>query len=228
MATEEPARVLTLKERIAALNLDSKPIPIGILPPTPSYHRDNTKKPSPLLPPRRPSQSTSAKPPPVLPPRRAADIILPTKLPALPERRPQKQADEIEFRLGLGPATSAPAGPKRQNQKPVLPPPSLPVKRRMPFPFKAVTEAPSNTDRSALQIGFKNPAPPPPIPTTRPQLVPSIPPQQPPKVAPISASVSISQKPGVIELDINSFDDVVLHSGKPTFIDFYAPFCKCT
>ena len=32
----------------------------------------------------------------------------------------------------------------------------------------------------------------------------------------------------VIELDASSFDDVVLYSGKPTFVDFYAPFCKCT
>lgn len=32
----------------------------------------------------------------------------------------------------------------------------------------------------------------------------------------------------VVELDAKSFDDVVLYSGKPAFVDFYAPFCKCT
>jgi thiol-disulfide isomerase/thioredoxin len=32
----------------------------------------------------------------------------------------------------------------------------------------------------------------------------------------------------VVELDANSFDDIVLYSGKPAFVDFYAPFCKCT
>jgi hypothetical protein len=35
-------------------------------------------------------------------------------------------------------------------------------------------------------------------------------------------------KTSIIELDASSFDDVVLYSGKPAFVDFYAPFCKCT
>jgi hypothetical protein len=275
MATEEPARVLTLKERIAALNLDSNPIPIGSLPLS-SDPRNTHKKPSPLLPPRRPSQPTSAKPPPALPPRRATDIVLnrkksnesvssvasgrssisavsartsfsapsngntgtgpkfrikapeydPAKLPALPERRPQKQADESEFRSSLGRTVSAPSVPDRPNQKPILPPPTLPVKRRMPFPFKAVTEASPEPSHSALQTSFENPATPPPIPMTRPQLPLTLP-QQPPKVALVSASTPLSQQQGVVELDANSFDHVVLHSGNPTFVDFYAPFCKC-
>ena len=32
----------------------------------------------------------------------------------------------------------------------------------------------------------------------------------------------------VVELNANSFDNVVLYSGKPAFVDFYAPFWKCT
>ncbi|KAF2260873.1 thioredoxin-like protein [Lojkania enalia] len=33
-------------------------------------------------------------------------------------------------------------------------------------------------------------------------------------------------RPGVIELNVITFDEVVLRSRKPAFVDFYAPFCK--
>jgi hypothetical protein len=262
-------RVLSLKERIAALHLDSKPVPIGGLPPSSPSPRDNHKKPPPLLPPRRPSQPATAKPPPALPPRRATDFNLhrkksnesvssvassrssisaasartsfsaasngnattgpkfrikapeydPTKLPALPERPSRKQEDGPDLRLALKPTISEPQHPIRLDQKPILPPPTLPVKKRMPFPFKAVAETPVEPAQSALQFGFDSASSPPPIPSTRPQQPPT------PKALPtISPPI---QQAGVIELDANSFDEVVIHSGKPTFVDFYAPFCKC-
>jgi hypothetical protein len=37
-----------------------------------------------------------------------------------------------------------------------------------------------------------------------------------------------AQRSAVVELDAGSFDDLVLYSGKPIFVDFYATFCKCT
>lgn len=31
----------------------------------------------------------------------------------------------------------------------------------------------------------------------------------------------------VVYLNADTFDRTILHSGKPAFVDFYAPFCKC-
>jgi hypothetical protein len=41
------------------------------------------------------------------------------------------------------------------------------------------------------------------------------------------ASPSPPGDSAVVSLTTANFDEVVLHSGRPVFVDFYAPFCKC-
>ena len=41
------------------------------------------------------------------------------------------------------------------------------------------------------------------------------------------ASSSPPGEGAVIELTAADFDEVALRSGRPVFVDFYAPFCKC-
>lgn len=41
------------------------------------------------------------------------------------------------------------------------------------------------------------------------------------------ASASPPGDSAVVQLTTNNFDEVVLHSGRPVFVDFYASFCKC-
>ncbi|KAF2111036.1 hypothetical protein BDV96DRAFT_583318 [Lophiotrema nucula] len=146
----------------------------------------------------------------------------PANLPALPERRSQKQEDEHESRLTLKPTKSAPAVVTGFGQKDVLPPPSLPGRRQASLFREGYDEPPPKPVRSALSFGLNNALSPPPVPSARPQR----PVQPPAAAAPAFRTPSPVQHQGVVELDARSFDNIVLHSGKPAFVDFYAPFCK--
>ena len=229
---------------MAALHLASKP---GGAPPLPLNNRGDRGKRPPPLPPRRatqPSTENRTNRPPSLPPRKASNESVSSAAsgrtqvsaisrasfngpaetnvgtapkyrikapdhnsavpPSLPERRPQKQVDEPKAR-GLKAIQSPPPLPKRHQSMPVT---------------GSKAEVSPIPDRSEWRSNLNNVANPPPLPPKRPQQ------------ASIKSSPPIISPPtrpaGVVELDENSFDDVVLYSGKPAFVDFYAPFCKCT
>lgn len=207
----------------------------------------------PPVPPRRQTQPLDIEQPPALPPRRQTDLSIhkkqsndsllsvlsgrssvsavsartsfsavtegssshtgarfrikapeydPAKLPTLPERRVQKQEVERddEKRIPLRPTLSAPGAVPRLGV--------AESEARPPLPTRPQSQRNANT-----------PARPPPLPSNRPMLpaVTERPRTQVP--APTAGSV--------IELDGNTFDDIVFRSGKPVFVDFYAPFCKC-
>jgi protein disulfide-isomerase-like protein len=215
---------------------------------------ESDERPVPSLPPRRPSQAASEKAPPSLPPRRPSEansltrkpsaesvssinsgrssVISsvstrtsfsvgsgnqypknrirapeydPAALPPLPERKVKE-----EPRLPLRPTVSAPNGLPLLNRKASRdPPPALPSR-----PSRQNTiEPPPTPRRSALEFGLNRttiePAPPP-IPRNRPS----------------ATNTSSTNTSPLVELDSNNFDEVVLRSGNPVFVDFYAPFCK--
>jgi protein disulfide-isomerase-like protein len=215
---------------------------------------DSDERPVPSLPPRRPSQATSERVVPSLPARRPSEanslmrmpstesissinsgrssVISsvstrtsfsvgsgnqypknrvrapeydPAALPPLPERKVKE-----ESRLPLRPTISAPNGLPLLNRKVSRdPPPALPSR---PSRQNAI-EPPPTPRRSALEFGLNKAtaeSAPPPIPRNR----------------PTTTNTSSPHTPALVELDSNNFDEVVLRSGKPVFVDFYAPFCK--
>lgn len=235
---------------------DYSPAQKNAAPIPPPVNREGRRSGPPSLPPRRQTQPLAADRPPALPPRRPTDLSInrkpssdsissvmsgrssvstvsartsfsaaseansaasprfrvkapeydPAKLPALPERRAKVQHDSSE-RRDFSASNAAP----RPDQAFMQPPPSLPNRRQAPAAYQA---------QPASQHGLYNDTAPPPIPSNRPQQ-PMAPPNPPQPGASPGQSVS------VIELDANTFDEIILRSGKPAFVDFYAPFCKC-
>jgi hypothetical protein len=260
MSSEAPEPVLTLKQRIAALQLaqaadNEKRVPAVTVAPVQPPERPRIRKaatepaaPPPL--PSRPSQNASTavarvvprpsarnapgngndEPPPM--PRRPSQ----QQPPALPPRRPSAPNDDR--RLSTASATSttsnrssisaassrtANTNPNSESRFPIKAPAAginqnavrrnLPSRAAsMPIPPRALSApakslpAPQRPSAAQQIVKEEEEAPPPPMPA-RPTAAPTSP---------------------LVELKANTFDDVVLRSGKPVFVDFYAPFCKCT
>jgi hypothetical protein len=207
----------------------------SIAPPPPPERR----KAPPALPPRRQSQPSALEAPPALPPRRPSELSVTRRqsndsLSSVMSGRSSISA--ISSRTGLS-ATSEgnqaggqrfrvkapeydpaklPALPERR----VQPPPSLPTRREAPALHQRNEWAPQPSAQSASQHGFNSQAAPPPIPSNHPQ--PAIAPAN-----PHSPAAPPTPGPLIVELNASTFDDIILRSGKPAFVDFYAPFCKC-
>ncbi|KAH6651805.1 hypothetical protein BKA67DRAFT_647777 [Truncatella angustata] len=137
----------------------------------------------------------------------------PAKLPALPERGTQRQSEDMERRAPLRPSISSPDTiPRLQEGVP----PSLPVRRQEPLAHRTNNMVLPKPTRSALEFGFNNKETPPPVPLNRPRQ----------SFRTNDSNAVPPPEQGVVELDANTFDDIILRSGKPAFVDFYAPFCK--
>jgi hypothetical protein len=143
----------------------------------------------------------------------------PASLPPLPEK---KVKEEDAPRLPLRPTVSSPNVSKVNGNGP----PPLPGRPALPSRTSTVTEQlAARPMRSVLNMGFGNKAKeikPPPLPSDRPHGATNghtgghatTPPRS-------------SSGPAVIELTTATFDDEVLRSGHPVFVDFSASFCKC-
>ncbi|KAI1880503.1 hypothetical protein JX265_000743 [Neoarthrinium moseri] len=142
----------------------------------------------------------------------------PAKLPALPERRSHRQPDESEDIIPLRSTVSAPHALPRPGQVAIESPPALPTRRQAPSVNSTNDDISTALVSSLPEFGFSHASKPPPIPSNRPQ-------------RPGASIVEYGQPSPdgstvVVELDANTFDNIILRSGKPAFVDFYAPFCK--
>ncbi|KAH8669080.1 thioredoxin-like protein [Xylariales sp. PMI_506] len=273
MEAEEPAPVLTLKERIAALKLaqdaanspapkerqpifntaKSKPPPpplpkraatgfasaTGAPAPAPATQpvrrapsdygptvkavapARRSNGPPPSLPPRRTPQPEVEEAPPALPPRRPS---APATLSAPPERGPQNQAQDTRSataRMTIPPPSDLP------RRSPAPSAPMLPSRPRanQANPARADARPPPPPQRRSGygDQGFDNA---PPLPANRPQQQYQ---QQQPQAVAFPRPANPGNQPSgplLVQLYANTFDRVVVNSGKPSFVDFYAPFCK--
>ncbi|RDI83535.1 Dihydroxyacetone kinase 1 [Venturia inaequalis] len=142
----------------------------------------------------------------------------PANLPALPEKR-QNVPEKGNGRLALLPTTSLPNGISQIGRRPSMEPPALPGRPPLPARRDTKVEEAPKPRRSALEWGMnKTTSQPPPVPSSRPTENGGM---GPPAV-PISAP---SAEPALTELTSANFDSVILHSGKPAFVDFFAYFC---
>ncbi|KAF2431318.1 hypothetical protein EJ08DRAFT_196318 [Tothia fuscella] len=137
----------------------------------------------------------------------------PASLPPLPERKAKVQEEKESARLPLRPTISTPNGLLLLDRKTSRdPPPSLPSRPALPSRAGTNIEPPPPPRRSALDYGMnKSTSNPPPVPRTRPN---------------IPNNNTGSTGSALVELDANNFDEIIIRSGKPALVDFYAPFCK--
>ncbi|KAH8879166.1 thioredoxin-like protein [Thozetella sp. PMI_491] len=279
MEETEPAPVLTLKKRIAALKIAQnaanyptpkvrQPIfnPSKAKPPPPPLPKRTSNSPAtteydsqfvsrgpedrgstanaaapvknsrngppPSLPPRR-AQPAAEAAAPALPPRRPSapavrNSVVPFGRPSLPIQSPlslsslpgRRAQTEVEDAQGEAPARAP--RPPRPNDLPrsaTAPsaPPKLPTRPQSNQAYPAQAETPLPERRPGFGDDGSDSLLPP-LPNRR---------QRQPEAltSPRSARQS-NQPPGPVQLYADTFDSVVIRSGKPSFVDFYAPFCK--
>jgi hypothetical protein len=137
----------------------------------------------------------------------------PASLPPLPERKVKQE----EERLPLRPTISAPNGlPQLNRTSSRETPPSLPNRPGLPSRTGTSIQPPP-PKRSALDFGMnKSTEIPPPLPLNRPNTQ-----NRPIPNPPLTQNAS-----ALVELDPTNFDEIILKSGKPALVDFYATFCN--